>query len=104
MKGATIMTIWGLYHRAAVLAHSHLAADARVAAIDIITARHARLGTPGEWKSCGSRAARMTMDRGFAAAVARCEAHDRMMFDPFAAEEERRIMAMFERKRVARLQ
>ena len=104
-KGATTMTIWGAYHRAAKLAQSHLVADARVAAIDIATARRARLSTPStDWRSCGPRAARVTMDRGFAAAIARIEARDRMLFDPFAAEEERKIREGMERRRVARLQ
>jgi hypothetical protein len=99
------VTIWGAYHRAAILAESHLIADARAAAIDIATARRARLSTPStDWRSCGPRAARVTMDRGFAAAVARIEARDRMLFDPYAAEEERRITAIFAKKLATRRQ
>jgi hypothetical protein len=99
------MTIWNAYHRAAKLAQSHLLADARTAALDVITSRRVRLGnlsTP--WRACGARAAKLTMDRGFAAAVARIEARDRMLFDPFEAEEERRIEAVFAKRRAARLQ
>jgi hypothetical protein len=104
-KGATSMTIWDAYRCAARLAQSHLVADARAAAIDSATARRARLSTPSvDWRSCGPRAARVTMDRGFAAAVARIEARDRMLFDPFAAEEERKITAIFAKRRAARLQ
>ena len=99
------MTLWALYQRAAKLAHAHLLADARTAALDIITSRRVRLGnlsTP--WRACGSRAAKLTMDRGYKAAIARIEARDRMLFDPFAAEEERKMLAALARHRAANLQ
>lgn len=99
------MTIHALYRRAAKLAHTHLLADARTAALDIITSRRIRLGNLStSWRACGQRAAKLTMDRGFAAAVARLEARERMLFDPFAAEEERKIREGMERRRAARLQ
>lgn len=99
------MTIWALYQRAAKLAHAHLLADARTAALDTITSRRVRLGnlsTP--WRACGARAAKLTMDLGYLAAVARLEARDRMVFDPFAAEEERKIQETLTRHRTTRLQ
>lgn len=79
------------YRLAAALGHYHLAADTRTHGLDIIMCRRVRAGDGStraqDWRKCGSRAARVTMDRGFTAAAARMDARDRLLFDP---EEERR--------------
>ena len=99
------MTLWALYHRAAKLARAHLRADARTAALDVVDSRRIRLGNFNTaWRRAGARAAKLTMDRGYAAAVARLEARERMLFDPFAAEEERKMLAALAKYRVANLQ
>lgn len=90
------MTIHTLYYRAATLKLAHELANARTAALDTITSRrvlhrfpnHAAAGLTRpcrcvtcNWRRCGARAARITMDRGYDAVVARHEARDRMLAD-----------------------
>ena len=98
------MTLYALYRRAASLARAHTDANARTAALDVIVCRRVHIDRLGPWRACGARAARVTMDRGFAAAVSRSEARDRMTFDPYAAEEERRILESFAKQRAGRRQ
>jgi len=85
-----LQDVFHYYHLAAALGHMYLAADRRTYGLDIITCRRVRLGDCSrraeDWRKCGARAARVTMDRGFAAAEARLDAQRRMLFDP---DEER---------------
>lgn len=88
------MTLHDLYYQAATLRLAHELANARTTALDTITCRHIMRGCPHEstaclltpcrcntcnWRRCGSRAARVTMDRGYVAMVARLEARERML-------------------------
>jgi hypothetical protein len=89
------MTIHDLYYRAATLKLAHGLANARTAALDVITSRRiinrlpehdaaSSLTNPCHcptcnWRRCGARAARVTMDRGYDAVMVRYEARDRMV-------------------------
>jgi hypothetical protein len=89
------MTLRALYYRAATLKLAHELADARTGALDVVTTRRILTRLPDHepaasllipcrcstcnWRRCGARAARVTMDRGYEAVVARHEARDRML-------------------------
>lgn len=86
------MTLRALYRRAAFLARAHLAADSRAHAIDIINARRLRIGSfVTAWTACGDRAGLVTRQRGYDAAIARDEARDRMLFDPYEERQAQRV-------------
>lgn len=89
------MTLRQLYRRAASLKLAHEVANARTDALDTITSRRVQRGTEhNEWRKAGSRAGRVTMDRGFDAAVARLEARERMSMDrPWRFEQPARALS-----------
>jgi hypothetical protein len=88
------VTLHALYYRAATLRLAHELGDARTVALDDITSRRIVTRLPNHdptasltnpcrcttcnWRRAGARAARVTMDRGYDAVVARLEARDRM--------------------------
>lgn len=84
------MTLRQLYLRAAHLVHGHRRANERAAALDAITDRRVRIDADTLWwRKAASRAARVTMDRGFDAVVARVAARDRMDEElPWRSDEE----------------